>query len=116
MVKIVKKCIVKLESSNGKIFEVDELVASKSQVVKNIIEDVGIDHPMPLVKVSSNILSKVIEYCKYHVENQMGSIDKMSTSKDEIETWNAKFVKVNFAILIDLILVCLNIYISKYFI
>jgi len=106
---IVKKCIVKLESSNGKIFEVDELVASESKVVKNMIEDVGIDHPIPLVKLSNNILSKVIEYCKYHVENQMASVDKMYTSKDEIETWNATFVKVDFAILTDLILVCLNV-------
>jgi len=59
---------VKLKSSDDEMFEVDEAVAFESQAVKNMIEDTGIDAPIPLPNVSSKILAKVIEYCKYHVE------------------------------------------------
>ncbi|KAG0585616.1 hypothetical protein M758_2G025000 [Ceratodon purpureus] len=95
---------VKLKSSDDEMFEVDEAVAFESQAVKNMIEDTGIDAPIPLPNVSSKILAKVIEYCKYHVENQKTSEDKPATPEDEIKAWDADFVKVDQATLFDLIL------------
>jgi len=95
---------VKLKSSDDEMFEVDEAVAFESQAVKNMIEDTGIDAPIPLPNVSSKILAKVIEYCKYHVENQKTSEDKPATPEDEIKAWDAEFVKVDQATLFDLIL------------
>jgi S-phase kinase-associated protein 1 len=96
--------LVKLKSSDDEMFEVDEAVAFESQAVKNMIEDTGIDAPIPLPNVSSKILAKVIEYCKYHVENQKTSEDKPATPEDEIKAWDADFVKVDQATLFDLIL------------
>jgi S-phase kinase-associated protein 1 len=95
---------VKLKSSDDEMYEVDEAVAFESQAVKNMIEDTGIDAPIPLPNVSSKILAKVIEYCKYHVENQKTSEDKPATPEDEIKAWDADFVKVDQATLFDLIL------------
>ncbi|KAL3677581.1 hypothetical protein R1sor_027529 [Riccia sorocarpa] len=95
---------VKLRSSDDEMFEVDEAVAYESQTVKNMIEDTGTDNPIPLPNVSSKILSKVIEYCKYHVENSKSSDDKPATPEDEIKLWDADFVKVDQATLFDLIL------------
>jgi S-phase kinase-associated protein 1 len=95
---------VKLKSSDDEMFEVDEAVAFESQAVKNMIEDTGIDAPIPLPNVSSKILAKVIEYCKYHVDNQKASEDKPATPEDEIKVWDADFVKVDQATLFDLIL------------
>ncbi|XP_024362290.1 SKP1-like protein 1A [Physcomitrium patens] len=95
---------VKLKSSDDEMFEVDEAVAFESQAVKNMIEDTGIDAPIPLPNVSSKILAKVIEYCKYHVENQKPSDDKQATPEEEIKAWDADFVKVDQATLFDLIL------------
>jgi S-phase kinase-associated protein 1 len=95
---------VKLKSSDDEMFEVDEAVAFESQAVKNMIEDTGIDAPIPLPNVSSKILAKVIEYCKYHVENQKTNEDKPATPEDEIKAWDADFVKVDQATLFDLIL------------
>jgi len=43
-----KNIAVKLMSSNGKIFDVDDVVAFESLLVRNIIEDVGSVCPMPL--------------------------------------------------------------------
>jgi hypothetical protein len=80
-------------------------VAFESQAVKNMIEDTGMDHPIPLPNVSSKILAKVIEYCKYHVDNRKASDDKPATSEDEIKAWDLDFVKVDQATLFDLILV-----------
>ncbi|CAK9859814.1 unnamed protein product [Sphagnum jensenii] len=95
---------VKLKSSDDEMFEVEEAVAFESQAVKNMIEDTGMDHPIPLPNVSSKILAKVIEYCKYHVDNQKASDDKPTTSEDEIKAWDLDFVKVDQATLFDLIL------------
>jgi S-phase kinase-associated protein 1 len=80
-----------------------ESVAFESQTVKNMIEDTGMDHPIPLPSVSSKILAKVIEYCKYHVDNQKASDDKPATPEDEIKAWNLDFVKVDQATLFELI-------------
>ncbi|CAK9197922.1 unnamed protein product [Sphagnum troendelagicum] len=95
---------VKLKSSDDEMFEVEEAVAFESQAVKNMIEDTGMDHPIPLPNVSSKILAKVIEYCKYHVDNQKAGDDKPATSEDEIKAWDLDFVKVDQATLFDLIL------------
>ncbi|KAH9555856.1 hypothetical protein CY35_08G138500 [Sphagnum magellanicum] len=95
---------VKLKSSDDEMFEVDKAVALESQAVKNMIEDTGMDHPIPLPNVSSKILAKVIEYCKYHVDNQKSTDDKPATPEDEIKAWDQDFVKVDQATLFDLIL------------
>ncbi|CAK9224487.1 unnamed protein product [Sphagnum troendelagicum] len=94
---------VKLKSSDDEMFEVEESVAFESQTVKKMIEDTGMDHPIPLPNVSSKILAKVIEYCKYHVDNQKASDDKPATPEDEIKAWDLDFVKVDQATLFELI-------------
>ncbi len=96
---------LKLKSSDDEMFEVEEAVAFESQTVKNMIEDTGVDHPIPLPNVSSKILAKVIEYCKYHVDNQKFTDDKPATPEDEVKAWDQDFVKVDQATLFDLILV-----------
>ncbi len=61
---------------------------------------------MPVPNVSAKILSKVIEYCKYHVEaTKKNSDDKPAKPEEEIKTWDTDFVKVDQATLFELILV-----------
>ncbi|KAF9621435.1 hypothetical protein IFM89_021474 [Coptis chinensis] len=99
MAEIQKK--VTLKSSDGESFEVDEAVAVESQTIKHMIEDDCADDGIPLPNVTSKILSKVIEYCKKHVETpktEDRSVD------DELKAWDAEFVKVDQATLFDLIL------------
>jgi hypothetical protein len=57
---------VKLKSKQEEIFEVEKEVACRSVTVKNMVDDTGLDTPVPLPMVDSKILIKVIEYCKYH--------------------------------------------------
>ncbi|XP_050233701.1 SKP1-like protein 1A [Mercurialis annua] len=94
---------ITLKSSDGETFEVEEVVALESQTIKHMIEDDCADSGIPLPNVTSKILSKVIEYCKKHVETPK-SEDRPSTVDDDLKAWDAEFVKVDQATLFDLIL------------
>lgn len=64
------------------------------------------DTQVPLPNVTAKILSKVIEYCRFHVDSQKkNSEDKPAKSDDEIKSWDNEFVKVDQATLFELILV-----------
>ncbi|CAL5332107.1 unnamed protein product [Camellia sinensis] len=92
-----------LKSSDGETFEVDEVVALESQTIKHMIEDDCADNGIPLPNVTSKILSKVIEYCKKHVETPK-SEDRATGVEDELKTFDIEFVKVDQGTLFDLIL------------
>ena len=116
------------------MFEVEEEVAFQSLTVKNMSEgvhisrlaslaaftlgetdlkprkasaaaDTGLDAPIPLPNVSSKILAKVIEYCKYHVDAEKKADEKPAKTEEEIKTWDTEFVKVDQSTLFELILV-----------
>ncbi|KAG8660039.1 SKP1-like protein 1A isoform X2 [Manihot esculenta] len=88
---------ITLKSSDGELFEVDEAVALESQTIKHVIEDDCPNNGIPLPNVTSKILAKVIEYCKKHVETPKPD------ANHELKTWDAEFVKVDQATLLDLI-------------
>ncbi|RIA04924.1 hypothetical protein BRARA_K00804 [Brassica rapa] len=99
------------ESSEGESFEVDEAVALECQTIKNMIEDDCTDGGIPLANVNSATLSKVIDYCKKHVEAaaaaeaNAGDKDIYGANKDiELKTWDEEFVKVDQPLLFDLML------------
>lgn len=54
---------VKLVTSEGEVVEVDVEVASKSVLIKGMIDDSGIEDEIPLPNVKKNILQKIIEFC-----------------------------------------------------
>ncbi|KAK0580306.1 hypothetical protein LWI29_000526 [Acer saccharum] len=91
-----KKKSLLLRSSDGETFEVEEAVALQSQTIKLVFGDDCSNKEIPVHNVSSSILSKVIEYCKKHVDS--GDDD------DDITAWDADFVKFDQETLFDLIL------------
>ncbi|XP_010935122.1 SKP1-like protein 1 [Elaeis guineensis] len=101
---------ITLKSSDGEVFEVEEAVAMESQTIKHMIEDDCASNGIPLPNVTSKILSKVIEYCKRHVDfaaaSSRSTADDTSSkpADDELKSWDAEFVKVDQATLFDLIL------------
>ncbi|XP_058098938.1 SKP1-like protein 1A [Magnolia sinica] len=95
---------VTLKSSDGEEFVIDEAVALESQTIKHMIEDDCADNGIPLPNVTSKILSKVIEYCKKHVEAAAGKNPDDRSSDEELKAWDLDFVKVDQATLFDLIL------------
>ncbi|KAL7610972.1 SKP1-like protein 1B [Lactuca sativa] len=90
-----------LKSSDGETFEVDEAVAVESQTIKHMIEDNCAGSSIPVPNVTSKILSKVIEYCKKHVDTPKTD-DK--TAEDDLKAFDTEFVKVDQGTLFDLIL------------
>ncbi|KAL1521695.1 hypothetical protein AB1Y20_021350 [Prymnesium parvum] len=90
---------VKLKSKQEEVFEVEKEVAFRSITVKNMIEDTGMDTPVPLPMVDSKILIKVIEYCKYHHKAEQESLPE-----EDKGTWDKDFVKVDDETLFNLIL------------
>jgi S-phase kinase-associated protein 1 len=97
---------ITLVSSEGRAFEVDEGDV-KSNTIKLMIEDTGNVDPIPLLNVDSNTLTKVIEYSKFHAASDARLGDAANDAKqieDDANAWDAEFVKVDLASLVDMIL------------
>ncbi|KAI3944738.1 hypothetical protein MKW98_021196, partial [Papaver atlanticum] len=94
--------MVTVRSSDGVPFDIEEAVSLQSQTIKHMIEDGCADNAIPL-PVTTNILAKILEYCKKHV----GDIPKGDDGKvedQELQKWDAEFVEVDQDTLLDLIL------------
>ncbi|KAM3194022.1 hypothetical protein ACQJBY_070587 [Aegilops geniculata] len=112
-----EKKMVTLKSSDGQEFDIEEAVAMESQTICHMIEDDCVDNGIPLPNVNSKILSKVIEYCKKHVQASpkpaySGAVADANSSTstaaavpaEDLKSFDAEFVKVDQATLFDLIL------------
>ncbi|KAK4740362.1 hypothetical protein R3W88_004059 [Solanum pinnatisectum] len=94
-----------LRSSDGEVFEVEEAVALESQTIKFLIEDDCAGSDIPISNVTSNILAKVLEYLKRHVEASSKTDDKDDkAAEDDLKVFDAEYVKVDQKTLFDLIL------------
>ncbi len=99
-----------LQSQDGQDFKVEVKVAKMNETIKNLIEDAGVDAPIPLPNVSGKTLAKVIEFCKYHIEHPTVSAapaageDKKEKRSDDLVGWDVDFCKVDQATLFELIL------------
>ncbi|GAA5965148.1 hypothetical protein JCM5350_004047 [Sporobolomyces pararoseus] len=99
---------VKLVSSDNEEFEVEKDVATRSVLVKNMLEDVGeSDHPIPLPNVSASVLKKVLEWCEHHKKDPeplAEDIDDARRKTTEISDWDSKFIQVDQEMLFEIIL------------
>ncbi|KAJ3413978.1 hypothetical protein HDV05_007267 [Chytridiales sp. JEL 0842] len=103
---------VKLTSSDGKEFTVEKAVAERSILLKNMLEDVGdADTPIPLPNVKGDILKKVIDYCIHHkddpaapIEEDKDAFDSTRKRTDDIDEWDAAYIKVGNEELFEIIL------------
>ncbi|XP_044970859.1 SKP1-like protein 1 isoform X1 [Hordeum vulgare subsp. vulgare] len=107
---------ITLKSSDGEEFDVDKTVDMESQTLRHMIEDECADNAIPLPNVNSKILSRVIEYCKQHVQVRPKPADSAAADASssapaaapaptvDIKNWDAEFIKVDQATLYDLIL------------
>ncbi|MCH82173.1 SKP1-like protein 1B-like [Trifolium medium] len=86
---------ITLKSSDGESFEVDEAVALELQTIKHMIVENCADEGIPLPNVTSKILTKVIEYCKKHVEVARSEEEKSCSNENDLKAWDADFVKVD---------------------
>ena len=98
---------LKLVSAEGNTYEVEENVACKSQLIKNMVEDAGTAEEIPLPNVKSEILEKVIEYARHYKDSNPQEIEKPLKSamlQDVVPAWDANFVELEQEVLFELIL------------
>lgn len=84
-------------SLDNKEFCIPIEVANMSETIKHLIEDTGVDIPIPIPNVDQKILTKIIEYCQYHV-------NPPTTDPEEVKNWDQAFVTVDQDTLFSLIL------------
>jgi len=108
--RIIKMPNIKLQSSDGEIFEVDVEIAKLSVTIKTMLEDLGMDEEddeaIPLPNVNAAILKKVIQWCTYHKDDPPPPEDDDNREKrtDDIPSWDIEFLKVDQGTLFELIL------------
>lgn len=106
---------IKLQSSDGEVFEVDVEVAKKSATLKTMLESVvddNKDEVVPITKVRSHTLARIIEWSEYHrndeTENETAPDHEphdWPLPTDDICEWDKSFVmKMDMHSLFELIL------------
>jgi S-phase kinase-associated protein 1 len=103
-----------LASNDGATIEVDRVVAERSILIKNMLDDVGSDllshdNPIPIPNVNEAVLRKVIEWCEHHRNDPPQAQDDESDARKkttDIEEWDQKFMQVDQEMLFEIILVC----------
>ncbi|KAG0260756.1 hypothetical protein BG011_001653 [Mortierella polycephala] len=104
-----------LQAYDDKEFKVDKQTAERSLVLKSMIERAGDSiAPIPLPKLSSLVLEKVIMFCKHHKADQ---VDKSKDYEDilgprkmrnglirDMDEWDKEFIKVDKDLLMDIVM------------
>ncbi|KAF7547380.1 hypothetical protein G7Z17_g7762 [Cylindrodendrum hubeiense] len=101
-----------LASNDSAIIEVDRVVAERSMLIKNMLEDVGdelmnVNNPIPIPNVNEAVLRKVIEWCEHHRNDPPQAQDDESDARKkttDIEEWDQKFMQVDQEMLFEIIL------------
>lgn len=107
--KNIQKVI--LSSNEGSTIEVDRVVAERSMLIKNLIEDLGDDaigsSPIPIPNVNDPVLRKVVEWCEHHRNDAAQSADDDNDNRKkttDIDEWDQKFMQVDQEMLFEIIL------------
>lgn len=101
---------LKLQSSDGEIFQVETQIAKQSNTIRTMLEELGMgdddDEAIPLPNVNAIILKKIIQWCTHHKDDSPPPEDDENRDKvtDDISTWDMEFLKVDQGTLFELIL------------
>lgn len=98
-------------------FEVDKKVACMSNLIKNMIEDLGGDSAeIPLSDMRASTLQKILEYCEHHKDDPIpepevnpDAIDDLEPSdrikrSTDITEWDYNFINVEQPLLFEIML------------
>ncbi|THX13890.1 E3 ubiquitin ligase SCF complex, Skp subunit [Aureobasidium pullulans] len=98
-----------LVSSDGVNIQTDRIIAERSMLIKNMIDDLGNpgEEPIPIMNVSEAVLRKVLEWCDHHKKDAPPEKDEDAESRKkttDIEEWDQKFMQVDQEMLFEIIL------------
>ncbi|KAK9822968.1 hypothetical protein WJX74_009886 [Apatococcus lobatus] len=89
----VSEDMVNISSSDSQTFSVKTEVANKSEMLKSFIEDASPGETIPLPTVKGAILSRILEWCKFHVDAVKETDGKAHKTKQEILDFDKEFVE-----------------------
>jgi len=97
---------VALLSDDGVKFCVKSQCINMSGLIKDIIEDTGMEDLITLPNVSAHALQKIIEYCEYHWNNRAAEIVKPLKGRveDVICDFDKRFLEMEIRLLIEVIM------------
>nr|CAD1841821.1 unnamed protein product [Ananas comosus var. bracteatus] len=114
-----QKRMVKIWSYDGVVVEVPEAVAIQSVVIKHVVEDVGVEDPIPTPNVVGDVLSKVFEYCTKHAEfdattaaaaavksgpnDEPAAAAAAAAAMEKMENWDRQFINLPLDTLHDVL-------------
>ena len=96
---------IKVKSSDGKLVELTSKAASKSGLLRGIIEDYPEDSEFPLNNVTGEVLEKIKEYLDHYQDTEPFVVEK--PMKDEFpkicNEWDNKYLGDNDMMILELI-------------
>jgi S-phase kinase-associated protein 1 len=101
---------ITLTSNEGTNIEVDRVVAERSMLIKNLIEDLmdeALNNPIPIPNVNDPVLRKVLEWCDHHRNDAVQTADDDNDNRKkttDIDEWDSKFMQVDQEMLFEIIL------------
>ncbi|EER15417.1 glycoprotein FP21 precursor, putative [Perkinsus marinus ATCC 50983] len=104
--------IVNVRTSDGVVVPIPLKAACFSILVNNMVDDASgsiNEEEIPLPNVTSKILSKVVQWCEYHVDNPVSVINKPlkmggRLRDNGVSEWDDKFVDLPEKELFDVML------------
>ncbi|CAL0300525.1 unnamed protein product [Lupinus luteus] len=99
-----KKIILK--TLEGDAFEVDEMFINQCKKIKHFIDGKFINTITISLKISTPILSKIIQYVKKHDEYGVAASE---AKKKRLQAWDANFMKVDMNALYDILTAASNL-------
>ncbi|KAL3197917.1 hypothetical protein MRX96_044620 [Rhipicephalus microplus] len=103
--------IMKLQSSEGHVFEVDLQTAMVSGTLRTMMEDIGKlnaddDEVVPLVNVNTATLKKVLQWSTYHKNDWflLAEDDPAIGARQPLSSWDSEFFNVDQATLFEIIM------------
>ena len=97
---------MKLITSDEEVFEIDAKIATLSGLLVDFLNEDGDDNngePIPLAKVTSDVMKKVIEWAEHHKDDPIQEKEEEERRTDDISSWDANFLKVDQSMVFSLI-------------
>ncbi|OMO79628.1 SKP1 component [Corchorus capsularis] len=107
--------ILKLKSSDEKIFDVEEEVAARSETIKGLIAENNDPGVIPIHNVDGETLERVIDWCKKIVQQRQENINppapgpapaawnRRASAPAAADAWKDEFYKIDLTAYYDLL-------------
>ena len=95
---------VGLLSSDGYLLNASWSVAVESQLICRVVEDCGADSKVPLPRVSTKILSWVVEFCEQRAMRVLSPTEEDGHNDAEVPTkWELEFMDIDNSAFLELV-------------